>query len=412
MKTRQFRTLTLSVLLTATSGCQIGEDDTTDGTKRENDNAAGLGEYCGELAFESVAWEEVTDIGVSGAAVFGAMTGSCTAPLTWDAALMGEGVCTPETGESEVTVTLTLDRESLKIGKYDNPIDASYYGCEDIYLQVRGEASIRSLDSVFDDAGEVIVLYSSTGGLGDIQLTVDHQDLGGNLVIDVDDGESAQIIYRFDGPGEVCAGGILLSVDRSLENGVAVTAIGDIGGWSDTGCPLGTSPVDLVAPLSDGKTITERFDEIWGERQFDAVWDNGDTTVLSIAAELDDTVGCREAMGIYTIPATITYGTADGSLVQRTVSGYAGITFSENDLVRGATIDITDDRFCSSANDDLGYGFGDCDTLSGVTIQLRIQRIDESWSVSDDALIAYEYDSGTTPGGGADRTRELTLAVE
>src|SRR5262245_25243163 len=51
-----------------------------------------------------VDWNSPTSIGKSPAEVFGGVSGTCTAPLTWDAKAADDLVVTPAMGSSKVTV--------------------------------------------------------------------------------------------------------------------------------------------------------------------------------------------------------------------------------------------------------------------------------------------------------------------
>lgn len=398
-----------SLLLCIACGTETN-DKTEEQRNLEQGAAAGEGE-CGELSYESVPWDEMTELEVIPAEEFEPLEGTCTAPMTWDGSDFGD-ICKPATGESHVTVSLMLDRDSVEVGRYLD-VETSYDDlCDELFLKVKGEASFITDDGVFDDAGEVEVLYGSSSGMGDIELKKEFGSLGGSFLVEQEDGDKGgYLAYRMGGAGDVCAGALHLMVTESLGDGVGMASMGEIGNWTNTGCPLGTEPVALDEPLTDDRTMLERYAEIFGDRRFDVTWDTGKETTINIAVEIPDTMACKEHSSI-SVPAKITYGTDDDMIETRTVDGDAGIVLSDTGLVRGASFTISDNRFCNGSEDDIGYGFGDCTTMSGVTIQLRMEwREGDEWGVSDDGLITYEYELGSEPGqDGAVGNHELSFS--
>jgi hypothetical protein len=391
-------------------GCMLDIDDLWNW---DDDCDSCIDDPCGGIIYEAIGWETVTTLGLTPAEAFETAAGSCASTLQWDASDMGDGVVTPASGSSPIGVSLVFDTDSATIGYHENGGAGIDEMCDEVYLRASAAVSIATEDGVFQDAGTVEARYTTGFGVGEMQLDVPYEAMGGTLSVALQPGETGSLIYEFDGPGDVCAGTLLMSVNGTEGDGIGYAMIGVVGHWSENGCPLGTDPFDLSAPLNEeeGQSAYELFESTWNEQAFDAAWDessSGSNTELYIDAVIAANQGCREGYGVY-FPSTITYGTTDGAIGIHAVEGQGSITLSAEEAVRGLAVDFSDDIFCEDENDTLAYGFGDCHLLEGITVQLRMEWFEGEWRFSDDGVMVYEYHrQSSAPPGAADIVRILT----
>lgn len=394
------------------SACSNNNENSSQNDKIDadlcGDNAASCGDQdpCADIVYESVSWEETTALGVTAADVFGSAEGSCTESLVWDAELMGEDA-SPMTGESELTVTLTLDTDTAEFGVADSS------ECETQYLKVQGTVTLSTADGSFNDTGEVTLTYNSESSVVDtLVLEKDLGELGGDFTVSLDEDKSGALYYDFEAPGVACAGELRLLINESLEDNTASSGIGVVGSWSSTGCDVGQKPVDLTQTNEDGETILEQLIDIWGDNAFDTKWEDETTATLGIKLDFsNDPQGCAETTVTYIAPVSLTYGTEDGLLGQGSTEANLTVSLEEDNSIRTTSLWINEDRECADENDTLSYGFGDCDTLSSITVQLGLSmNANGTLSVSDDGLMIYEYDRDSdTDSGAADRVRILSF---
>jgi hypothetical protein len=395
----------LSFVFSACSG--DGESSQEDGKLKENlgscgDNAGLCGDPdpCQDIVYESVGWEEATDLGVTAAEVFGAAEGSCTEILSWENA-------SPMPVESELTVTLTLDTDTAEFGAADNA------ECETEYLKIRGTVTLSTADGSFNDTGEVTLTYDSESSeVGTILLKKDLDELGGNFEMPLGEDKSGELHYDFEAPGIACTGELRILVNYPLDDNTASSGIGTIGSWSSTGCDIGQNPVNLSQTNEDEETISAQLIEAWGSNTFDTKWENNTNTTLGITLDFsNDPQGCAERTVTYVAPVSLTYSTADGVLGESSTEANLTMSLEEDNSIRTSSLWINDNRKCEDENDTLSYGFGDCDTLSGITVQLGLSLdANGALSVSDEGLMIYEYDRDSSAApGAADRVRILSF---
>ena len=398
----------------AASAAVIGGCGDDEGTVKQSENKdmAGDEDPCGNMTYASVGWEETLNIGGTAAAVFGEAEGSCSAAFVWDASGAGAEV-SPMTGESEVTVTLTLDRTSAELGFLENPDEAAECGMQ--YLRIGGTVAIETADGAFKDTGEVLLYYSSESEtVGTIRLSKEFAALEGDFQVDLDESadQSGGIYYKLTAPGVACAGAVGIILNESEGDGTASSSMGEIGNWSNTGCEVGQTPVDLTQEDDDGVTVLAALEEIWGLNTFDAQWDNESSTELSVKVDFsNDPAGCTDGPVTYVTPVTVTYSTADEVLGERSVNGDLIVSLNADNSIRTSSLGISDRRKCASKDDSLDYGFGECADLTGITVQLGLDWSgDGEWHISDGGLMVYEYDiDSSAPPSAADRVRTLSF---
>jgi hypothetical protein len=111
------------------------------------------------------------------------------------------------------------------------------------------------------------------------------------------------------------------------------------------------------------------------------------------------------------LPIDITYGTADGLLVEHIVKGDLQVSIAEDGTFWTTSIDFSDDQTCLNESDTIPYGWDTCAILKGITVQLGLSwNGSDQLDFSDEGVMVFEYHRGsTTPPGPADRLRILNL---
>jgi hypothetical protein len=355
---------------------------------------------CADAGSEAVAWDEPLDFGDSAEQIFGGVEGSCEAPFVWD----GEGAGTsiePPRGESTVTVTVELDRQSVRVHRRLQR-GVGTIGCEPT-LTVDGHVSVRTEDGVFDDEADVTLTYGERTGLGTISYVVELQDLGGTLSAELGERERGGLFYESSGADSACAGRILLGFESS-RGGETTSSIGRFASWSSSGCPLRETPFDPHAPGPDGgPSAADQITELWGDVSYPGQWDDDSATALELSVEVPATDSCRESGGHATVPVRVTYGTTDGRIESHAADAYVNVGL---DVALALNIDET--MRCDDTVDPLPYTLRGCHQLETVNLQLLINYDRGELDVTQ-GLTAYEYHRGGLGMGQADTTRILRL---
>jgi hypothetical protein len=355
--------------------------------------------------FSPIGWNDITPLG-SPAGTFGDAAGTCTAPLILETA--SESL-TPASAQTEMTVTLTVDESSAVYGTRESVADT-----EDEYattaLAVSGMVKLATADGVLVDEGPVTLTVFNISGDELLNLEVPFESIGGTLAFTPEDENHTPLSlqYRMSPPGRECSGEVVFMehwtmIDHSEQTdsdvNVAATGMGRIAAWSDTGCEAGSAPVDIAATY--GAQMIQQIEEDWAGLMLEGAWDSGADDALSLNVALSGTVGCKPvgARNIV-LPATVTYGTRSGMLPEATLDAQEfSVIIDESGALERSRLDIDDRRECTTGNELDGYGFGTCDTLSGIIVQLGLNQKDGTFSVSDEGLMVFEY-AADTPFGG------------
>lgn len=372
----------------------------------------GYDDACGDPTYEPVGWDELLGTSVTPAELFSPLEGECTSAFTWNAAAFNTNAIKPESGESQMNVLVVFDRQSVRIGHYDE--NASGGGdsyCPEFVLEATAHVSLTTEDGVFSDSGEITV----TAGLDSQPLIMffdvpleQHQ---GSLQIVLGDEESGALHYRFGGAAASCIGEVNLSIDMELGQGESVSAEGRIGQWSSTSCGLNETEVDLTATLPSGRTALEEIERTWGDATYTGTWDDGKKTVLNVSLETTETTACRTNTTTL-VPVQMRYGTTDGRITEATAAATVDVSFASTGDVRSMQLWLSDDMNCASPSDVIPYTLKSCATLEGVTIQLGItEESNGQLLVSDEGMMVYEYyRGGSAPSGGADHVTTMAIS--
>jgi hypothetical protein len=404
----------ISVLYGVTTGCSE-EVDGEDCEKSNTAPARDLSESpCGKLVYQSLDWEEPTVLGIRAKDVFKPVQGTCTTTLSWDATGIA-GAANPSSGESVVSVTLVLNPSTVEIGRYEFPNAGSE--CASDSITIKGNATVTSADGVFNDSGEVLLIYRETKGLSYLKLEKSIAALGGTFSISGADRDATILSYDFVTPGVACVGEIVLTGSESQGEGMAAASEGAIGTWTNTGCPFGEDPIDLTKKGSDGLTTLDRINDIFSGETYRAKWEDGTETNLNIQSSVLSIPACTGQPTPDTptinvdIPVSVIYGTSDDKLASRSMEAQLLVSMAKNGAIQTASLFVSDNLSCEDEGDSLSYGFGDCTALSGITVQLGLTwETAFGWNLSDEGVMIYEYPSGIAPFiGAAERVRVLSV---
>jgi hypothetical protein len=257
------------------------------------------------------------------------------------------------------------------------------------YLEVDGIVTLQTADGAFRAESAVTLHSSADEPLLVYGFQQDVEEHEGTLSIELDDGERGSLKYEIDGTGMACAGAIQLSVSTS-NNGVGLTGSGSFAQWSDSACPLGAAPFDLIEPSPDGVSIADAIEEAWSDAAFSGEWLDGEAADLVLSVEVPGELACRERAGAreVLVPVRATYSTSDDRLQERTVDASVRVALDEEGSVRHLQFELSDDQICTDVNDTLEYTPADCAEIEMVTLQLRLgQKADgEAASFTDDGL--------------------------
>jgi hypothetical protein len=335
---------------------------------------------------QTVAWDAPTSLGKTAAEAFGAVSGTCTAPLSWDATgLGGDLVITPAMESSSVMVSITVDETSARLvssgpGGFGPPptlmVDASVHvASDDGALVADGTSTFSYFSDHLDDR---------------LQFTVPVDKLGGTLSITPKDPKtSVQLAFDVDAITNGCAGDVRIETAMAVGTNGGEGSSGAFASWSDTGCPVGQMRVDV-----DKAMITNA----WGQQRYYGTWDDGTTTEFDVWIYTTPDTACLDPAflnGNAMFTTSITYGTTDKRLQYHAASGDVNVS--------GGTLRSLDttEQFTCDTSSTLPYTPDDCVSFSRVTLQLSL-------ATSGGTLTVYEFDKNTDPTTDrADSTHEI-----
>lgn len=343
---------------------------------------------CGEFVTESVSWDESTDIGVSPADAFSSVPGSCTALLKWDATGFNLISSTPASGETEITVTVEVDKESATISK---SIPASSL-CP-ASLRATAHVQLQTADDAFRDDWNTILIYDEGFGFRPIILSRNIADHEGSFSVVINENENAQLSYTLDGGGSDCSGKIELYIDGH-DGGIGYGFGGLFGSWSNSGCAVGETTVDLQYPLAEGKPpVADAIERVWGDASYPAVWEDGTQTELKLRLDIDASSGCREdrPVAAASFQAKLTYSTSDGRLLEHQAEVDVNASLTETWELRWFDLYLNETLQCDDENDVLPYAFKDCTQLRSVQILGGLEIFNGTLDPSAPGFNIFEY---------------------
>ncbi|MDH5676522.1 MAG: hypothetical protein OEZ06_30665 [Myxococcales bacterium] len=320
----------------------------------------------GDPIVTPVAWIEELEVhdergdSVMGtpADLLGPIAGECSAPIDWDASGFSDDQVTAR-GASEIGVQVEIDESSVRHVQRTprNPDDDVVCAA---FLEADVTVSLATEDGTFRDEGPSSLMFTAAG-LQPMPLTVALEDSEGSFALDLGSGESASLEYELGATDSDCAGRIGLMVSRSSGSMGSSTA-GQIGSWSKTGCPLGSTAVDLDGP--DG--LLPRVEALWGDRTVPAVWDDGQQTELLVEVTTSAERACDDGSGA-SFPVEVRYGTSDGRIELHTTEG----SVRTGD---GLELWVNDEFMCASEDDSLPYTRADCRVVDSITLQFALHE--------------------------------------
>ena len=376
--------------------------------------AAAGSDRCQVVSSTLAAWTDLADAGISEQA-FSAMVGTCSAPFTWDASgWTGTLTVNPPTGSSTITATVTLNQSSLRLvqtGATASAPEAYKYLCRSSRFEVDALVTLALPGS------NVVVDYPATLTVGDgnapsnLQFVVDSAQFGSWLAVaQLGAGTTVMMTVEMAPINQACSGNITMTTTTSQGSSGTGFAQGSFASWSDTGCKVGTAPVDLSQPYQ-GVDITAAIGNAFNKTNLTAGWDDDSVTTLNLGVSVTPGLVCAEATGsntVVTVPVNIQANTADNRVVSLAGQGTVRASFvggALNDLELWLSTDLT----CQSTTDVLPYRSVDCGQVRSVTAQLGTNRYLNAPTQDFGRLELYVYERNSTASpGAADRVDRLT----
>lgn len=409
--TKMARSLLFCFACFAISG-HVGCGDPKPAKESFRDTSPGedMSNLCGEPTYESLRWDELLEIGVTPAELFGPLEGACASAFTWNASTFDTHEIEPTKGESQMTVSVQFDKQSARIGHYDEkPSSGGDFDCPN-FVEATAQVSLRTDDGVFSSSGKSTVTSAYESQPLVMSLDVPLKQHQGSLQIVLRDKETGALHYRFGGANASCVGEVNLSIDMDLGGGEHTSGEGRLGQWSATSCGLNETEIDLAAPLPNGRTILEEIERTWDHASYAGTWDDGKKTVLNLSLETVKATACRTNTTTL-VPVQMRYGTQDGRITETTAAATVDVSFASTGNIRSMQLWLSDDMNCASKDDVIPYTLKTCATLEGVTLQLGItEESNGQLQVSDDGMMVYEYHrNGSAPPGAADHVTTMAI---
>jgi hypothetical protein len=182
---------------------------------------------------QSVDWNAPTSIGKTAAEAFGGLSGTCTAPLSWDGTSSDELVIKPVTGSSTVTVDVTVDEMSAKV------VTAGSGGG----LRPPPELTVDASVHIASEDGTFVVDATSTASYfgnypEQLQFTVTADKLGGKLsIVPKDPKTTVQLAFEVGPIANGCTGDVRIETATAVGANGAMGSSGPFASWSDMGAP-------------------------------------------------------------------------------------------------------------------------------------------------------------------------------
>jgi hypothetical protein len=376
-------------------------------------------ESCEVVSSTPVAWTEETEWGTP-ESLFTPFSGTCTAPFTWDGSgWTSELSVTPATGESTVTVIVEIDPDSVKRVEYtptetgggmylDDPCAPTLEATATVTLELPEGSVVTGLEATIDQG--------STASYALLSVSVAENDFGDWIEITPQsDNTVASMLIEMSPLADTCAGSIsLTAVTETTSGGTGISqgtgVAGSFASWSDTGCPVGQTPVTLDAPI-EGLDVAAAVDAAFAEVDFAGTWDDGATTTLSVTATVTDTELCSELFAgqtVVTVPVEVTATSADGRVVDLSGAGTVRVSIPPTGAPQ-LDLWLSTDLLCASETDTLPYRSVDCATTESVTAQLGFNDYGDTSPDGGRLELYVRNRQSTAAPGAADRVDTLTL---
>lgn len=388
--------------------CNNTED--ADAQKEDNEQetlAAVENTPCPELSYSSIDWNAPTPLGQTPAEIFGMAAGTCSAPLILKT---NNEQLSPAESETEVTVSLSIDESSVQLGTAQIS-DSADDDCTSTRITINGTAGVQTADGVFQDTSDITLSVNNFQSDMKFQLEVPFENIGGSLSFapETDASTATKIVYDAIAPGVGCVGEAWFMETGTIDGITAFSGIGTIATWSDTGCANGGESIDVEETF--GTDMIQQITDKWSNIRIEGKWDDGATDALLIDIQLQGTSGCKTpGKRNIVLPATVTYSTENGILSQKALSATEfSVIISEDGSLGGSELYINDNRSCDMGMELTGYGYGSCDTLTGIDVQLSITDTSDGFRFSDEGMMVFEYLVNGNTEQAANNSRYLSF---
>ena len=193
---------------------------------------------CEIISVSDVAWNAETALGAP-EAIFAEVEGTCEAPFSWNGGRLSEVLdIEPESGESTVTVSVSLDHTSARIVKQRPKGTGGDISCPTV-LEVSGRVSLSLPEGIIFENHETRVVYVEEQGASAgtptlwITGTVTVDDLKDWVVVGAEEGTSVTASFDIMPLRTECAGTIGLRADAEKGQKSLFVSLVDFATWSD-----------------------------------------------------------------------------------------------------------------------------------------------------------------------------------
>ena len=360
---------------------------------------------CGSASTpQEVAWDEQTALGTPQDA-FAALAGSCTTSMSWNATADDNLVVSPSSGDTDLTVTVTVDESTAKF----IPSAGGAAFCP-MSLQVDAHVTLSSSDGTFAEDTTTTALLGG-GSLGSLEFSVPADKLRGNLSIKPKSSNTdVELSFTVAPVGTGCVGTIRLETSAPLPGGHGgIGSSGPFASWSSTGCAADQQAVALDTPEP---SIATAIATAWTNRKYAGTWDDGTATELTLSVSDLPKSGCKSNLpeGDVQFLAKVTYETSDGRLKPHSAGGTVHATGPAGTSYV-LEMNTNEPFLCDAPSVSLPYTPADCGSLSRILLQLNVNDDPRVGSSNGGDVTVYEYGKNADPGlGAADASQKLSFA--
>lgn len=348
---------------------------------------------CEVTSTTPVAWADATPLGTPNA-LFGPFNGTCRAPFNWDASGWSSLTVTPTEGQSTLTESVVVDQTSARWVTRTG-------GCGDM-LEADATVTLTLPEGTVASAQPVTLFASGQAAPTTFTFTLKEESFG--PWVSIQKGNSAATLgmsVQVAAPALGCSGSITLS-HQVASNGRGEATGGPLARWTDNGCPVGQTRVDLTQP-GQGLDVAAAIAADLGQVTVPGVWADGAASTLSLTTSTSATVACaegRNGMSTVSVPVEVVASTTDGRVTRLSGNGNVRATIAQGSL-SDLQLALSTDLTCSSTLDVLAYAVADCAKVNKVTAQLMVNRYRANPSANLTRVDFYLYDRPGASSGAA-----------
>jgi hypothetical protein len=307
-------------------------------------------------------------------------------------------------GQSTLTATLVLDPSTARL------VTQTPASCPNL-LQVDGTVTLALPEGKVADQRPITLSASPGLAPASLSFVLTESDLGPWVSLRKSDpASSLGMSIEVTELGRGCSGQITLT-SQKVQNGVGSGMGGPFASWSDTGCGVRQSAVNLGQPWQ-GIDLAAAVSTAFGNVTLAGTWSDSSATTLALTTSLAATVACAEGLSngilVATIPVDVVASTADGRVRGLSSAAHVRASVSQGSLWELQLV-LGTDLPCASVADTLAYTGADCATVSKVTVTMVFTRRSNNPTSDGGSLEFYVYNRQGAGVGTADRVDRLVL---